>query len=233
MIRPDVYAAITDNDLSSVIFVDPFLPVTRQAKRNLLAASFVALLIAVLDLEITGFLGLSATNSNLGNALAQGLACLVVIYFLVTLMVHLFVDYNAWQFHRERQETEPYLELIRLLESQVSALGEQIKNACEPLRAIEADDDMRSQIDAQKQVKSTIGQVQSISRNVTSLIEEVAPLVESWRGSIEDMSRLNARLWVRIAGLWVLDIIFPIFLAATAIWITGNSVIGVFERVAG
>ena len=228
-----MHAAITDNNLSSVIFVDPFLPVTRQAKRNLLVASFIALLIAVLDLEITGFLGLSAANANLGNELAQGLACLVVAYFLVTMAVHTYTDINAWQFRRERQATEPYLELIQLLERQVTVTGEQIKNACDPLRLVDSDDEMRLQIEAQKQMKSTTGQLLSIERNITSLVDEMTPLIASWKKSIKDMSRLKARLRVRIIGLWLLDVIFPILLALLAIWSTREGVADVLQRVTG
>src|SRR5205814_3572347 len=128
-VRAETYKAIRDNDLASVVFVDPFSAVTRLAKRNVLVASFVALLIAVLHLEITGFLGLQASNSTLGNSLAQGLACLVVAYFLVSLIFHLFVDYTAWQFQRERLITRPYLDWVELLETQVNVTGEQIKNA--------------------------------------------------------------------------------------------------------
>ena len=65
--------------------------------------------------------------------LAQGLACLVVLYFLVAFIFHLFVDYTAWNFKRERQLTQPYLELICLFERQVSVTGEQIHNACDSL----------------------------------------------------------------------------------------------------
>src|ERR1700724_3200932 len=58
-VRQDVYKAIQENDLDQVVFQDPFTDVTRKSKRNLLVASLVCLLISVLKLQVTGFLGLS------------------------------------------------------------------------------------------------------------------------------------------------------------------------------
>jgi hypothetical protein len=230
-IRPEVYKAIRENDLSSVVFIDPFHTVTRQAKRNLLIASFVALLIAVLQLEVTGFLGLQATNTNLGNSLAQGLACLVVTYFLISFIFHVFVDYTAWKFHRERQMTEPYLDLIRLLENQISVTGDQIGNACGALQGIVIENDMPSQIDAKTMIESALGQLKSIDKNIVALVEETKPLLGSWAATINGMNRLHARLRMRFLSLWCLDIVFPIGLALLAAWNTRNGVFAVIERI--
>src|SRR5690606_20427679 len=145
-VRAETYKAIRDNDLSSVVFADPFSSVTRSAKRNLLIAAFVALMIAVLQLEITGFLGLQASNANLGNPLAQGIACLIVSYLLISAIFHIFADYTAWQFQRERQVTQPYLDLITLFESRVSVTEEQIRNACSSISGIVVEGDMRAQV---------------------------------------------------------------------------------------
>ena len=51
-VRPDIYKSIKDNDLSEVIFKDPFSEETRKAKRNLMVASFISVLISILELMI-------------------------------------------------------------------------------------------------------------------------------------------------------------------------------------
>ena len=232
-VRATTHKAVLDNDLSSVVFVDPFGTVTRQAKRNVIVASFIALLIAVLELEITGFLGLQASNSSLGNALAQGLACLVVAYFLISLIFHVFVDYSAWQFQRERVMTKPYLDLVALLEAQVNVTGEQVKNACASLNGIVIENDMRSQLEAGKHISSALGQLTSINERLAGLVDEMRPLIDAWASAIRRMKRLDARLRLRILSLWCLDIIFPIAFALLALWGTHDGVVSVIERIVG
>lgn len=232
-VRPEVYKAIQENDLASVFFVDPLLPVTRQTKRNLLIASFVALLIAILELEISGFLGLQTSNANLGNILAQGLACLIVLYFLISFVFHIFVDYSAWQFEREKQMTQPYLDLISLFEQQVSTTGEQIENACAFLDGVVIEGDMPSQVEAEKKINSALGQLNSIKMHIDSIVQETSPLIVSWAGSIGRMNRLNARLRMRIISLWCLDILLPCILGLLAVWSTHDGILEVMLRIGG
>jgi hypothetical protein len=108
-----IHEAIKAADLNNVVFQDPLTDESRKAKRNLLIASFTCLLIAVLKLEVTSFLGLTAGAGVLSNVSVQGLACVVVIYTLIGFCFHVFVDYSAWKFERERLSTEPYLALIK------------------------------------------------------------------------------------------------------------------------
>lgn len=82
-IRSDVHKVVSENDFNAVVFQDPFQDEARKAKRNVVAASFGALLISTLDLQINGFLGLqTATGTILAASITKGLACIIVIYFL-------------------------------------------------------------------------------------------------------------------------------------------------------
>ena len=211
-LRPDTYKAIDENDMDQVLFSDPFGDVARKAKRNLLAAGFICLLISVLNLEISGFLGLKATNMALGNDLAQGLAFLLVIYFFMTFVFHAYIDYVAWNFNREKQLTKPYYELVHLIESQISVTGEQIKNATYKLDSLSQEENTQ----IQSEVKSARQQLESINSSLSYNIDEVMPLIISWRNTIGKMESLTLRLKVRFLSLWLLDIAFPIALALVA-----------------
>lgn len=217
-VRSETYKAINENDMDQVLFTDPFSDVARKAKRNLLAAGFICLLISVLNLEISGFLGLNATNMNLGNDLAQGLAFFITLYFFLSFIFHAYIDYSAWNFSREKQQTKPYYDLVHLIESQVSVTGEQINSATYKLDALCHEESMQAQIEVAKEVKSARQQLESINTSLSSVIDEVIPLIHSWRNTIGKMDNLSRRLKARFLSLWVLDIAFPIILASMAMY---------------
>jgi hypothetical protein len=204
--------------MDQVLFSDPFSDAARKSKRNLLAAGFICLLISVLNLEISGFLGLKATNMNLGNDLAQGLVFVITLYFLLSFIFHAYIDYSAWNFHREKQQTKPYYDLINLIDSQVSVTGEQIKGATQKLDTLYHEEIVQSQAVIAKDIKSAKQQLESINTSLSSVIEEVTPLINSWRTTIGKMDNLSLRLKARFISLWVLDITFPILLALIALY---------------
>jgi len=230
-VRPEVYKAVQENDLNQIVFVDPFTDTTRKVKRNLIASSFVALLIAVLKLEITGFLGLQASQLNLGNQLAQGLACAVVVYFLLVFIFSAYIDYSAWQFRRERQLTKPYLDLISMLENHIQVTATQVNNAVEPLQRITLERETQAQIVLDRNVGNALGQLKSIDERIKAVAEETRPLLISWKDTITKMDRLNWRLRARFLGLWGLDILFPLALCGVAIIETYQGLRLVLERI--
>lgn len=219
-IPANVRAAIEENDVGKIIFQDPLGDESRKAKRNLLIASFTCLLIAVLKLQVTGFLGLTAGTQALGNELAQGLACTVVIYMLVSYGFHVFVDYSGWKFERERTQTQPYLDLLFLFESSVRAMAEQIENAVRKIPPHNPAPKTIGEQDIERQTGSAAIQLANISKHLGELREESSPLLESWRGTVRGMSRLTWRLRARFALLWAMDILLPMFLAGFAIYKT-------------
>lgn len=223
-VRQETYKAITENNLDDVVFQDPFSDVTRKTKRNLLVVSFVCLLISILKLQVTGFLGLQASTGTIGNDLAQGLACTVVVFLLVSFIFHAFIDYSAWQFQRERLLTKPYLDLIGMIENHIQVTTEQVKNAVQPLNQVSFEREMQAEIERSKVVRDTQGQLDSIDKRLASIANEITPLLISWRNTINGMERLRLRLKARFVSLWILDILLPLALSGLAI---GKSYSGV------
>jgi hypothetical protein len=218
-------SAISENNFDEVIFQDPFSDVTRKAKRNLLVASFAGLLIVILKLQVTGFLGLQASTGVVGNDLTQGLICIVVTFFLISFLFHTYIDYSAWQFQRERLQTKPYLELITTIQHNFQVTGEQVKNAVFPL----------NQPYPEKHSEMTISTIQSqlnsIEERLAELRKEINPLLDSWRKTISSIERLEMRLKLRFASLWVIDICLPVSLSLLAIYKSHSEIYSVLLKL--
>lgn len=232
-IRSEVYKAVSENNINEVVFQDPLGDESRKAKRNLVASSFGTILIAALDLQVNGFLGLqTSTGATIGAAITRGLACLVVLYFFAGFLVSAYVDYSAWKFRRERYLITPYLELIRMMEGHFSVLSEQINNATLRLQGLSSEPDMRTQIEASRAIADAQGQLRSISENSTAFREEVRPLLGHWADTVQKTSRLTWRLRTRFLSFWALDLLLPVGLALYAIWRTATDLCVVFARIA-
>jgi len=232
-IRQDIYKLIAENDIGEIVFQDPFTEETRKAKRNVVAAAFAALLIAALDLQVNGFLGLqTATGVTLGNEITRGLACVIVAYFLAAFALASFVDYAAWKFKRERLLTKPYLELISILEAHFHVTGEQVNNATSRMEGVAVENDMGGRLEFQKVLSEAKGQLTSIQQHMDSFYREVKPLLSKWQGLINKSERLSWRLRARFLSLWVLDILTPLALASFALWRTSSGLSSVWLRIA-
>ncbi len=229
-VRPETYKAIEENDIDKVLFSDPFTDVTRKSKRNLLVASFISILISILHLEINGFLGLKATSTPLGNEVAQGLAFFIVLYFFLSFSFQAFVDYIAWNFNQEKYLTKPYLELVSLIESQIGVTGEQIKNATYNFSSLSNEKSMQGQVHDSSVINSSKKQLESINRNLSSVINEIDPLLKMWAKQLNKMDKLSVRLKVRFLSLWALDIIFPLIVSVVALYQCFGGITSVFIK---
>ncbi|QDZ29641.1 hypothetical protein [Noviherbaspirillum sp. UKPF54] len=234
-VRPEVYKAVLENDIKDVVFQDPLGEESRKAKRNLVASSFGAILIAALDLQVNGFLGLqTVTGSTVGASVTKGLACLLVLYFLAGYLVAAYVDYSAWKFKRERYLVAPYLELVRMLEAHFAVVGEQIENATRRLENLPfGEREMRTEMEISRAISDARGQLKEIAKNGAELHGEIQPLVQHWSDTVAKTRRLSWRFRVRFVSLWGLEILLPIGLALFAVWRTLEGVPVVLTRVAG
>jgi hypothetical protein len=233
-VRPDVYREVEENNIDDVIFQDPFQDEARKAKRNLVAVSFGALLVAALSLQVNGFLGLqTVTGATLGAEITKGLACIVVIYCLAGFALSAFVDYSAWKFRRERYLIKPYLELIRMLEVHVVTTGEQVKNATSGLKDLSSEMDMRGQLEFDRKISDSLGQLKQIAGSIGALHTEMKPLLAHWQKTVQRTRRLSWRLRARFASLWVLDILVPLVLAGFAVSKTYTGIAAVVSKIVG
>lgn len=232
-IRPDVHKAIIENDIGEIVFQDPLTDDTRKAKRNLVASSFAALLIAALNLQVSGFLGLqTALHTTLESNITKGLACLIVGYFLAVFALAAYVDYSAWKFTRERALIKPYLDLVSMLEAHFHITGEKVTNAMHGLNSTVIETDMQSQVHFSSQISSATGQLNAIQEEINSLHSEIAPLVTKWATMISRSERLSWRLRARFISLWLLDLLLPVLLGSFAIWKTCGGLSSILVKLA-
>lgn len=216
-LSPDDHKSIQENNLDQVIFSDPLGEVARKAKRNLVIVSFLAILVATLKLEITGFLGLQANNLSMGNSLAQGLAAIVVLYLLVAFLLHVYIDCSAWKFRRERQATQPYLELLRTLESNFSDVKQHASDSVSWISELKSSNPDNKKEFWEQQIETTNETLRQMKEKVESLEEEFGPAFTSWKKLIEGMEKLSLRLKARFFQLYVIDIGLPILVASVAL----------------
>lgn len=235
-VRPSIYKAIVENDLNDVVFQDPFSEDARKAKRNLVATSFAAILIAALHLQVSGFLGLQTeTGVTMASVVTRGLACLLVFYFLVGFILTAYIDYSAWKFRRERVLVRPYLDLIAILENHTQGVAQQIQNATAQLSGLDeiiTESSMQAQVTVAGGIESAKGQLLSIHKVIADLQEEFKPLISHWAKTVAKAENLSWRLRTRFLSLWVLDIAAPIFLATLAIWKTHDGLSSVWVKIA-
>lgn len=233
LIPAQVRDDIEKSNLRDVVFDDPLREETRKAKRNLVAASFAALLIALFQLEVTGILGLTA-NRPLGSEMVQGLACLVVLYFLVGFCFAAYVDYVAWKFQRERVLITPFLALLELIEANDRALREQLANATESLNQMPWEGITRAGVEPSGRLKNAtaegLGQLSAIRKHRDALASELGPLLKDWRSRVNEARRLTWRLIARFLSLWVLDLIVPYALGLIAVFKTSAGIIPVLTK---
>lgn len=223
-VRPETYKAIEENDIEKVLFSDPFSDVARKSKRNLIVAGFIGLLVSLLNLEINGFLGLKATKISLGNDIVQGLAFFIIMYLFLSFIFQAYIDYSAWKFKREKQLTQPYFDLVSLIEGQINVTGQHFKNSSFRFETLLEEDGMQAQIEASKQISTAKQMIESSATQFSSFVNEINPLLAHWKGTIAKMDNLSLRLKVRFINLWVLDIAFPIIVSATALYLCSSSV---------
>ncbi|MFN0302588.1 MAG: hypothetical protein ACKVQU_19815 [Burkholderiales bacterium] len=233
-LRAELHKEIEANNISDVVFQDPLQTETRAAKQNLVASSVAALLIASLELQVSGFLDpWAATGAVIGTAITKGIACLIVGYFLVGFIFAIYVDYSAWKFKKERYLVKPYLELTCAIEARIHAVTEQLQNATSRLGSLSLERGMQDQIEDRKIIDGANGQVASINEQTKSFYEEVRPLLKHSAAVIAKANFLTWRLRVRMLSFWALDVITPVLLGAVAIWKAYQGVPVVTSRVAG
>lgn len=230
-VSPEIYKTIEENDIEKVVFSDPFSEVARKSKRNLIVSGFIGLLVSLLNLEINGFLGLKATNINLSNDIVQGLAFFIIIYFFLSFIFQAYIDYSAWKFKREKQLTQPYFDLVSLMESRINVTGQHFKNTTFRFDSILEDDGMQAQIEASKQIATARKVIESSATQFSSFVDEINPLLTHWKDTIAKMDNLSLRLKVRFINLWVLDIAFPLIVSATALYLCSSSIPALFLKL--
>lgn len=91
---------------------------------------------------------------------------------------------------------------------------------------------MQSEIEAERLIKDSLGQLHAIDRHLGELLSEARPLYAAWESTLRSMSYVSARRFVRYLSLWILDIAFPLALAVLAISQTSAGLKPVITQIA-
>jgi hypothetical protein len=199
---------------------DPFRDETRKAKRNLVAAGFIAVAVASLGVSITGFAGVAITKVSDAAQITNGLACLAVIYFLLTYFVDSFLDYASWRQRLMRLEIVPYLMVARLVERSFRNSSGQLKNVAWQFNHHLQVSPSTPQASAltEKNLKSALGQIEAIEKHQQEMITEIRPLLLKWERTLRSLRFLAGwRTAARGFRIWIWDLCVPIGLGVLAI----------------
>ncbi|WP_349343609.1 hypothetical protein [Marinobacter sp. MMG032] len=226
---PELHQAIQNNDMNSVIFTDPFGEETRKSKRNLMGSAFVGLLIAMLHLRVSGFLGLTTEEGGLGNEVAAGLAFLLISYFLIAFVLAAYIDLQAWHFKQERQLTRPYLELLLRIDDRIHTTGLHIEGARSDLNSLSEDQRTQDRVHNMTAISKGTESLKHINVELNGFVQEVRPLIRKWETTVRSMERLSARFRARLFSLWILDIAFPVLLALWALYLCGGGFVAILS----
>lgn len=209
-----------ENDVNVVLFADPFTDETRKVKRNLLAASFITLLIVILQLSIKGNSYFSSASGNIQTELASGIALVAAIYFLISFLIHAYVDYVAWQYVREKLFIKPYVEFVKLHYQEMSLVGDRILAMLDSIKEIREKALKHGlELPISRLADETINKDHQLNKSFIEIQKQNASLIEYFEDTISKIRRNQTwRFRARMLSLWLVDIGFPVFLFLLAFY---------------
>lgn len=191
---------------------DPFRDETRKAKRNLIASSFVAILLASLELQINSLGGVSAASGQLRAEIARGLACFVVLYFFVGYAVDALLDYAGWRIESKKLRIQPYLVLVRTIERSYRAAVDTLTTANDRVAVV------ASRASTAVGIDDAVNAVKITAAQATERFRELQPLLAAWQTSLRSLRfEFTVRRCARITRLWLWEIGIPLGLSALAV----------------
>lgn len=216
--RQSLYAKLEENSIEKILFSDPLSDTTRKSRRNLLVASVSCLLITILNLKITGFLGLKAETGEIESMLVQGIGSLIVCYYLIVFILYTIVDVSAWNFAKEKSLILGHQQLIELIDNQLSGMLMHIIGFNRKLDSLSTDNEMQDQIHNSETFSALLNYVNATRNDIQRLNDDIRPFITEWNSRVKKTKWINIRFLIRLATLYIFDIMLPIGLSILAIF---------------
>ncbi|PPT70099.1 hypothetical protein XarbCFBP8142_00240 [Xanthomonas arboricola] len=224
-IAASISRAIEKNSIDLIVsrdVKDVFREETKKGKSNLVTTSFIAILIATLELKISSFAGIASASGILAADVTRGLACLAVVYFLVAYVLDVYLDAATWSLESKRLRISPYLVLVRHTEQMYRNCSEQLKNVEWTINhLISLEPSLRDNSISFKNFQDATGQLPAIAKYQDELLTEIRPLLQKWSETLRAFAKQrNQRRAAQAFRVWFWDVTTPALLAALAIWKT-------------
>ncbi|EKO3466504.1 hypothetical protein KW530_11330 [Vibrio fluvialis] len=193
--RSKLYSKLEENGLEKVLFSDPLSDTTRKSRRNLMIASVICLLITILNLKVTGFLGLKADTDAIESELVKGIGSIIVLYYFVVFTLYAIIDLLAWNFSREKALVTGHQELVEAIERHFSVTIEHIDSSVQKLSNLSPDSKMQDQIYNSEAIGSATRAIQGTKEGIEKFQEEAAPFIQQWHKRVNKTSIANTRFF--------------------------------------
>ncbi|MDG2746871.1 hypothetical protein P7M10_12165 [Vibrio parahaemolyticus] len=216
--RPKLYKKLEENEIEKVLFSDPLSETTRKSRRNLMIASVMCLLISILNLKVTGFLGLKAETDAIESELVKGIGAIIVIYYFVVFILYATIDLLAWKFDREKTLISGHQELVETIERHFSVTIEHIDYSVRDLSNLSPDSKMQDQIYNSEAIGRATQLIQGTKDGIDSFRKDAEPFINQWLERVNKTSILNTRFFIRLVSLYGFDLIFPSLMAFLAVY---------------
>ncbi|EGQ7741089.1 hypothetical protein [Vibrio parahaemolyticus] len=216
--RPKLYKKLEENEIEKVLFTDPLSETTRKSRRNLMIASVMCLLISILNLKVTGFLGLKAETDAIESELVKGIGAIIVIYYFVVFILYATIDLLAWKFDREKTLISGHQELVEAIERHFSVTIEHIDYSVRDLSNLSPDSKMQDQIYNSEAIGRATQLIQGTKDGIDSFRKDAEPFINQWLERVNKTSILNTRFFIRLVSLYGFDLIFPSLMAFLAVY---------------
>ncbi|AVH25768.1 hypothetical protein [Vibrio diabolicus] len=211
--RPKLYKKLEENEIEKVLFSDPLSETTRKSRRNLMIVSVMCLLISILNLKVTGFLGLKAETDAIESELVKGIGAIIVIYYFVVFILCATIDLLAWKFDREKTLISGHQELVEAIERHFSVTIEHIDYSVRDLSNLSPDSKMQDQIYNNEAIGRATQLIQGTKDGIDSFRKDAEPFINQWLERVNKTSILNTRFFIRLVSLYGFDLIFPSLMA--------------------
>jgi hypothetical protein len=198
---------ILRSKLEEVAFSDPLSEEAKKTRRNLLSISLLTIVVALYRPEIktifsVGFPDQAVTSQNM-----QGIACLMIAYFLIKYVIEIYVDYQGWRHQLHVVETSRFISLIKHFEDIQVTVNQRLTRLDSALRV--------QQSHPSDQFSEALYSVDGIAKQLERMNGEVRPLLTTWNETIIAMGSATLRKdRARKSAFWLLEVLIPIGLGA-------------------
>ena len=232
MDTPAIYKAIEDNDLQKVLFSEPFSESTKKFRTGLVLSSVLTLLIVILNLKVSGFLGLKANTDAIESELVKGIGCLFTLYYFIQFSCHSLIDLMAWKFKKERCLISGHQELVCSIERQLRLSIEHINYSVYELKNLSLEPEMQAQIHNQEILSVCQQYMNQTLTEVKTFKNEIREFIDEWNKRIASTSLLNFRFLFRLISLSLIEIGLPVFFALLTFYKSFSGIVAVYAAIA-
>lgn len=215
---------ILKSKLEEVAFSDPLSEEAKKTRRNLLSISLLTIVVALYRPEIKTIFSVGFPDQTVSSQSMQGIACLMISYFLIKYIIEIYVDYQGWRHQLRVVETARFISLIRHFDDTQVTVTQRLSRIDTALQM--------QQSHPSDQFSEALQSVDGIANQLERMNGEVRPLLKSWGETITTMGSATLRKdRARKFAFWLLEVLIPVGLGVLVLLRTHHNFWTVLQDV--